>query len=285
MLQRATKPTAAVVRALTRPGSYPGHARELTSTAVTAAMWPLGLVGWSPPSTGATTGVTGRSGRRREPLVSTPVLLVHGFGANKSNWFFLRRHLEQAGFGHIDAIDYNPLRHDIPTLADRCAQRARALMDRHGVDRVHLIGHSLGGVLVRYAIQVLDLEGVGVAATVCSPHGGIRPAGWGASLPIPRHGAAPQLDPAGAVMTELRRTSRALPTRFVAYYSNLDLVVPARRARIVEPQLSATNILVKDHGHLSIMLSRRLATSVTNELAAAEGLAGFVATPPDRSVA
>ena len=51
---------------------------------------------------------------------------------------------------------------------------------------------------------------------------------------------------------------------------------------IAEPQLGATNILVKDHGHLSIMLSRRLADSVVDQLGAAEGLPGYGA--PVRSI-
>ena len=84
-----------------------------------------------------------------------------------------------------------------------------------------------------------------------------------------------QLRPDSQVMTELRRSSRPLSTRFVAYYSNLDLLVPARRAMILEPDLEATNILVKDQGHLSIMFSRRLAQSVVDQLAAAEGLPGY----------
>jgi hypothetical protein len=76
-------------------------------------------------------------------------------------------------------------------------------------------------------------------------------------------------------MRRLRTTARPMPTRFVAYYSNLDLIVPARRAMILEPELAATNILVKDHGHLSIMLSRRLASSIATQLGAAEGLPGY----------
>jgi hypothetical protein len=44
---------------------------------------------------------------------------------------------------------------------------------------------------------------------------------------------------------------------------------------ILAPELAATNILVKDTGHLSIMFSRRLAQSVVDQLAAAEGLPGY----------
>jgi hypothetical protein len=84
-----------------------------------------------------------------------------------------------------------------------------------------------------------------------------------------------QLRPDSTVMRDLRRTARPMSTRFVAYYSNLDLLVPARRAMILEPELAATNILVKDQGHLSIVFSRRLAQSVVDQLAAAEGLPGY----------
>src|SRR4029453_13117018 len=110
--------------------------------------------------------------------VSTPVLLVHGFGANKSNWLFLQRHLEQAGFGRGEAFNYNPLLSDIPELAERCAERAEALKERYGVDRVHLVGHSLGGIVVRYAVQVGGLDGVPVVVTICAPPGG---SGWARS--------------------------------------------------------------------------------------------------------
>jgi hypothetical protein len=74
------------------------------------------------------------------------------------------------------------------------------------------------------------------------------------------------------VLVRLRASSRRMQTRFVAYYSNLDLLVPGGRGRIVEAPLRASNVLIKDEGHLSILLSRRLSGSLLHELAAAEGL-------------
>ena len=44
---------------------------------------------------------------------------------------------------------------------------------------------------------------------------------------------------------------------------------------LIEPALRATNVLIRDEGHLSILLSRRFATSLVHELAAAEGLPGY----------
>jgi len=59
--------------------------------------------------------------------------------------------------------------------------------------------------------------------------------------------------------------------RWVAYYSNIDVLVqPGRSAMLRHPALNATNVLVKDHGHLSIMLSVGLARSIVDQLETAE---------------
>lgn len=262
MLDRALRPVAAVARAALRPETYPGHLRELVSLGVTAAVWPLGLADRGAAEVRRV--MASPSGE-----VETPVLLIHGFAANKSNFLFLQRDLRAAGFGRVHALNYNPFTTDIPGIAEACAERARCLMDATGADRVHLIGHSLGGIIARYAVQVSGLEQAATCLTVASPHRGVP----GAALAPGR--TMRQLAPGSALMRRLQASSRRLPTRFVAYYSNLDLLVAGHRAMIVEPALRATNVLVKDEGHLSILLSRRLGASVLHELGAAEHLPGY----------
>ena len=268
-LRSVTAPIGAVATAVRRPQTYAGHAREATSTLITAALWPLGMRDPGPVSFPPAT----------EPSpVAAPVLLVHGFGANKSNWLLVRRAIEQAGFRRVHAVNYNPLAADIPELARRVAERVEALRRHYAVDHVHLVGHSLGGVIGRYAVSVDDTPGVATCVTIASPHGGVRLARHGSPLArLSPLAAGLQLRPDSDVMRRLRQAAASGPgdTRYVAYYSNLDLIVAARRAMIVEPELEATNVLVKDHGHLSIMLSRRLATSVVAQLGAVEGLAGY----------
>jgi len=266
-VDRALAPVASVARAARRPTTYSGHLKELTSTVVTAGMWPMGF---------RDRGLNELQPALEDSPVRTPVLLVHGYGANKSNWLFISRYLAQAGFERIHALNYNPLTADIPQLAERCAERAEELKAHFGVDRIHIIGHSLGGIIARYAVQVHGLTGVDVCISVASPHGGVRLARYGSPMAaLSPFASGLQLRPESSVMTMLRSSARPLSTRFVAYYSNLDMIVPAKRAMIIEPELAAANILVKDHGHLSIMLSRRLATSIVDQLGAAEGLPGY----------
>jgi triacylglycerol lipase len=256
-------PMGALARAARRPASYSGQLREVTSTVVMLTMLPLGL---------ADRGRAGFPGKAHSSPVTTPVLLVHGFGANKSNWTFVTRSLADAGFLRVHALNYNPLTAGLPELAQQCADRADELKSHFGVDRVHIIGHSLGGVIARYAIQVLGLDGVSVCATVAAPHAGLGSARPG--VPTERSGpllVARQLRSDSEVMARLRSTARPSGAQFVAYYSNLDVIVPAHRAKIHESELSATNILIKDHGHLSIMLSRQLSASLVDVLTTAEG--------------
>ncbi len=258
----------AVLHAARRPTTYTGQFRELASTIVTMGMWPLGFADSGAAEVEAL--------MERDSPVESPVLLLHGYGANKSNWLYLRRYLEQAGFGRVHALNYNPLRGDIPALAEQCAARADELRTQCGAERVHLVGHSLGGLIARYAVQVTGLDAVGVCVSISSPHGGVRLARY--SIPIGIAGplaSGVQLRPDSPVMQALRAPARPMTTRFVAYYSNLDVLVPPRRAMILDEGLDATNIFVRDQGHLSIMFSRRLAQSVVDQLAAAEGLPGY----------
>ena len=263
-IRRAADPAVRVAQALRRPTTYSGHVREVTSTVVTAGVWPFGF------------GTRGGSSVEADSTVASPVVLVHGYGANKSNWVFLARYLDQAGFGRRHAVNYNPLRADIPRLAEHLVDEVEQVRARSGEQRVHLVGHSLGGIIARYAVQVHGLEDVATVVTVASPHGGVRLARYGSPLSsVSPLASGLQLRPDSPVMALLRSSAQASDTRWVAYYSNLDLIVPARRAMILEPELAAANLLVKDHGHLSIMLSRRLAHSIVDQLGACEGLPGY----------
>jgi hypothetical protein len=76
-------------------------------------------------------------------------------------------------------------------------------------------------------------------------------------------------------MDRLARGARPSAVRWVAVYSNLDLLVqPCSSAMLLAPALRATNVLAKDHGHMSMLLSPPVARAVTAQLEAAEGVPG-----------
>jgi triacylglycerol lipase len=242
-----------ISRALVRPETYVGWAREAIGTAAFVARYPLGVL---------EAGFAGR--RAADHVHATPVILVHGYGHNRSGWFVIERYLRAAGFANIATLNYNPLVLDVPRLADRLGRRIDAIRHHTGAERVHVVGHSLGGIILRWYVQEAGGdETVDTAVTIASPHRGTTLA------VVPFGRTASQLRPDSWLVKRLAATARPSPVRWIAYYSNLDILVqPGNSAMITHPALAATNVLVKDEGHLSILLSPTMARGIAIELAA-----------------
>jgi len=273
-LRVVAEPLVRVVSSLTHPersvswvrNAASSQAREVAAAVATIGLWPMGWV--APRPAGDRAGGAPMTGRRAAPG-DVPVLLVHGYGANRSNWHFVERRLRSGGFGSVHAVNYNPLTSDLPGLARWFAGEVDDLRRRSGVDDVHVVGHSLGGVVARYAIQVLGVEGVATCVSLGSPHGGVRLARPVRPLPGGLGAVARQLRPDAPEMVLLRSSARPMATRFVAVAGGSDLIVPTGRALIREPELGATNLVVPHHGHLSLLFSASMADALLHQLLAA----------------
>jgi triacylglycerol esterase/lipase EstA (alpha/beta hydrolase family) len=243
--------------ALRRRETYVGYAREAVSLARCVARYPFGLFD-DALRAGRPSGVAHHD---------VPVLLVHGFAHNRSGWFVLQQHLRRAGFTSVHTMNYDPFRHDVPELAEMLRDRVELLCGLTGADRVHIVGHSLGGILLRWYVQELGgAARVDTAVTVASPHAGTRLATF---VPGRTGRIATELTPGSWLLRKLARSARVSAVRWVAFYSNLDFFVqPSTSAMITEPALDATNIFVKDVGHLSIMLSSEVARGIVAVLEA-----------------
>lgn len=224
-------------------------AREALGMAYAVAVYPLGFSRVPRPAAAEPANAG--------PWSATPVVLVHGYLGNRSSWFPLERSLAVAGVGNVHAASYDAMASDLPAMASQLVTTCRQAIAESGADKVHVVGHSLGGLVLRYALHVLGLaEHVGTAVTVASPHRG---------APVARFGR-------GAVVTALRPSSRLLAqldaacrpdgVRWVAYYSNTDVIVPPRSARLTHPALQVENRLVPDQGHISILRSNVLLNSI-----------------------
>lgn len=210
----------------------------------------------------APTGVTG---------VVAPVVFVPGFGHAERGWDLLRRHLGRAGFVDVGGFSDVGTRGDIPHRAERLAHHVDTLRTLTGADRVHLVGHHVGGVVARYFVQLLGGDTiVDTVVTIGSAHAGSR------LTPVGLGPAAGQLRPGSNVLRHLEESTRPLRVRWISYFSEHDLFVqPTASAVLTDARLRATNVLVADHGHLSLILPTVVARSVAHQLGAAEGLPGF----------
>jgi triacylglycerol lipase len=126
------------------------------------------------------------------------------------------------------------------------------VMARTGASHVHLVGHSLGGLVARYAVQRLGLDEVTRSVTtVATPHGGSPLARFG---PGP---AAAQLRPGSVLLRGLPPLDLSGPVRWRVIAASADLVVP------VAPLGAVT---LAGYGHHSILAAPELADAVLGNL-------------------
>ncbi|HEX7427964.1 MAG TPA: alpha/beta fold hydrolase [Mycobacterium sp.] len=233
------------------------QAYEVALMASVAAMAPLHLVGggfdsscgpWSPVQ--AHTAPT-----------TCPVLLVHGFGGTKSSWSLLAQALSARGLT-VHAVTYTPIGTSVEQLADRLVVEVNRMLSRTGSDKVHLVGHSLGGVVIAQAIAGGRLNGlVDTVVTLGSPFGGTP---WANLLPF------------GAIVRALREGSPLLRrlacapvpdgVRWLAFTAAFDMIVPGLRS--VPAYTQVENVTVGGVGHNGMLLSRQVVGRIVDALPA-----------------
>ena len=193
----------------------------------------------------------------------TPILLVHGLVDNRSVFTLLRRALRRRGFGRVLTLNYSPFTQDVRAAAVLLCDLVEKTCESTGHERVHVVGHSLGGVVARYYVQVMGGDArVHTLVTLGSPHSGT----WAAHL-LPSR-LVRQLRPGSELLDELARPAPGCRTRFVAFWSDLDqLIVPKRSARVDHPDLAARNVLLRGVGHMSLPIDGRVVHSIATLLA------------------
>jgi pimeloyl-ACP methyl ester carboxylesterase len=105
------------------------------------------------------------------------VVLVHGFAVSSTSWFAVRRALCADG-RTVVSFDYPPWASSVDELADRLVETVEDVL----AGTVHLVGHSLGGVIIAPALTRDRLAGhVDLVVTLGSPFSGSP---WAGMLPL-----------------------------------------------------------------------------------------------------
>jgi triacylglycerol lipase len=282
MRQSATGgiPLASLTRLATRelPHVASGLAVEAVWATTHMVMYPLGLL--SAP-THATSGhrrhnLHGLSPEQRGLIhydvdaAATPILLVHGFIENHAIFSVMERALRRRGFQMLTAYDYGLLTHSIQRAAIRLGETIKRLVTQSGYERIHVIGHSLGGLITRYYVQRLGGDScVHTLVTLGTPHQGTQLARAAPLLPLVR-----QLTPSSPIIQELAQAAPGCRTRFIAFHSDIDpVIVPSGNARLEHPDLNVQNISVRGVGHLSLPRNGRIAFTIAEALRQPDGRA------------
>lgn len=255
-------------RAVT-PSVIRGVGIEVAWTATHVVTYPLGVLEEKVRHSEERTTLDGLDPVKRGLIVSnieaagTPIILVHGVVDNRSVFAMLRRGLQRRGFGRIISLNYSPLTEDVREVAERLEHLVERVCTETGYERVHVVGHSMGGLVARYFVQRMGGDSrVHTLVTLGTPHQGT----WPAHL-VP-HPVARQMRFGSDIARELSAPAPGCRTRFVAFWSDLDqMIIPSTGARIEHPDLTARNIKVTSVGHNSLPIDGRVVHEICTILA------------------
>ena len=172
---------------------------------------------------------------RRDDLGEHPelVLLLHGFFQTRNIFEVMEDRLRHDGYGVVSFNLGGVLRrfntHPIDRLAELIAGKIEALADRHGFDRLHIVGHSKGGILARRYVQHFGGDRrVKSVTTLGTPHHGTPTALVGVVLSnaLWTQMSARDLMPRSSLIERLAADPFPEHIPLTSIYSRSDLVCP-----------------------------------------------------------
>lgn len=190
-----------------------------------------------------------------------PVVLLHGFAMNRTNWIWLGRRLAKRGIGPLYGTSYfSP--QSVRRSAEHLARFVESVCAREECERVDIVAHSLGGVVARYYIERLGGDKlIGRVVTIGSPHKGTVIARLGALFPSAR-----ETRHNSAFYLELGPLARRDNIAFTSVWSRADAIIEPPESSSISP--AGEDCVFDDLGHLSLLLSPRVLDTVAARLKA-----------------
>jgi triacylglycerol lipase len=179
-----------------------------------------------------------------QPADRPPIILIHGLFQNRACLFWLEYRLRRAGLKHIYSINTPPWR-DLETLTETLVKMIDELRVALQVDKVDLVGHSMGGIIGRNYVQNRGgTARVRKLVTLGSPHHGSKLAPFAVSS------MGLTLLPGSEFLRTFNQTTLPAETQVTAIYTRYDnVVLPASSARMD----GATNIELAGMGHTALL--------------------------------
>ncbi|MEM6928679.1 MAG: alpha/beta fold hydrolase [Myxococcota bacterium] len=194
---------------------------------------------------------------------SDVVALIHGFFQTPNIWDVMEDRLGHDGFGVVTFHLAGLLGRFNTRRVDECARTVgRALRDlaaEHPDLRIHVVGHSKGGIIARRFVQHQGGDEVVTSLTTLgTPHHGTPLAAIGMAVMGfgTLRSSARELMPGSQMIEALGRDTFPAHIPLTSVYSTSDVVTPARSARLRPrpgEEHHLTNVEVRKVGHSELV--------------------------------
>lgn len=179
-----------------------------------------------------------------------PVVLVPGWFLPTAIWIPLSKQLKDRGYVHQVTVPHWPSFGDIRDYAAAAAFRAQKIQEQTGSKRLEVIGHSMGGLVLRYYLKHM---------------GGVEVASHYVSFGTPQHGtvigklwpctSTDQMLPDSAFLKDLNAGDETPGSvKYTSIRTNTDEIVLSETSPILE---GASNHMVRYAEHLELVWDPR----------------------------
>jgi triacylglycerol lipase len=200
-------------------------------------------------------GPTVRRGADLDPSSAPAVLFVHGHGGSAGVFLLLERALRKLGHARFTTWEYRATG-SVSGLAQSLEAHVRAA----GLGPLHVVGHSLGGIIARTWLQEHGGRERALSfTTLSSPHQGLQGIPAARALPVIREILA-----GSPLLERLERSAAVLDDLpCLSIVSSRDhFVRPWQRAAFA----AARVVPVADAGHVGVLFSRQVAELVSDHI-------------------
>jgi len=186
-----------------------------------------------------------------------PVLFLHGLFHNRSCWLWMKYRLEKRHSPLLFTLNLPPWK-DMKSLTDRVADRVEHILRTTGAKKLHLVGHSMGGIIARNFLQLQGgYANVDGCVLLAVPNRGSKLVPFGLS-PLAR-----QVMPESEFLRRLEHAPLPPATRFLAIGSRHDnIILPPENARWE----AVPNLELFGSGHATLLFHPQAIEAIATHL-------------------
>lgn len=205
---------------------------------------------------------------RPVPGEGESVVLVHGLGRSPASMALLAQRLKWAGY-RVENVGYESLTAPFPEQVATLAAAVDECCDDS--PRVHFVGHSLGGLVIRRYLAEVSPPRLGRVVLLTPPSGGSHFVEWLGDVPV-------AVDALGPVGSSLGTDSTDLPATLPPPDYEMGIIAGSRSVQPIGPlaipgpddgivsveqaRIEGVPMLVLPRTHFLIMNSRHTASAV-----------------------